>query len=132
MKVEANKQVVVTCQRKVDFDIGKKLEIEMSNGITMDLEEHYAKTVIKMKEPYLVVQKNPKELLIYKELKPKNKKPKPAARVDNIKDYINWSEVSRLLTGNPSTISKNYISQKNALRVEDLLDAVNEWVLKNL
>ncbi len=132
MKIAANKQVVVTCQKKVDFKIGKKLQIDLSNDMSFDLEEQYDKLVIKMKKPYLVVPKNAQELLIYKEVRPETKKTVKTEHVDNIKDYINWSEVSRLLTGNPSTISKTYISKKNALRVQDLLDAVNEWVLKNV
>ncbi len=131
MKIEAKNQVTVQCQTKVDFTLGKKLKVETDNGIGFQIQEKDQNVVIALNKPYYAYVKKNKEIIITNEIKTKEKVFKPIGQVENVKDYLNWSEISRLLAGNPSTITKNQISRKNLAKVQELLDFVNDWVLKN-
>jgi len=43
------------------------------------------------------------------------------------KDLINWAELSRLLAGTRSVITRNRIGKKHEKEVSDLLSLVQQW-----
>lgn len=43
------------------------------------------------------------------------------------KNIINWGELSRILAGHRSSITKNRISKKHKEQIDKLLNVVNEW-----
>lgn len=43
------------------------------------------------------------------------------------KELINWSNLSRYLTGEPYTVKSNRMSQKNAKKVKLLDEKIQEW-----
>lgn len=45
----------------------------------------------------------------------------------DIKKLINWSEVSRLLTGDRTQIRANYSGKKYKAKISHLLKSVEQW-----
>ena len=42
-------------------------------------------------------------------------------------ELINWGELSRLLAGSRSVVTKNRMPQKHEQSVQKLLDAIQKW-----
>jgi len=49
----------------------------------------------------------------------------------NPSKFINWAEVSRLLSGTRSVVTKNRMPEKHKQAVKELLDLVNQWMKQN-
>jgi len=45
----------------------------------------------------------------------------------NTSKLINWAEVSRLLSGNRSVVTKKRMPEKHKQTVKELLDLVSQW-----
>jgi len=126
MKIKANKQVQVTT--KIDFSVGDRVKIE-TKKINLRIKEVGGKIVINFPKPYRVDYNKKKEIIIHPSVirKPRNMGDK---LIPNIENYLNWSEISRLLSGNTSTIRRGYIPKKKQERIDELLKLVNKWVLE--
>jgi len=128
MKVKARKIVPLQVTTKVDFPVGKLLHLE-SGKIKFTVKEKDDKVILNFEKPYKVNRHKLTEMVIEpKTLKSSNSK----KHVKNIRNFINWSEVSRLLVGNASTITKGHTPRKHQQNIDDLLNMVNEWVKKQV
>ena len=132
MKIKARKTVPLEMEAKIDFPVGKKLEIK-SGKMHFDLKENNKSLTIKMDKPYQIFRVNPDELLINdKVIDPEVKKKISKDRKRYLKDFINWSTVSRLLVDNVSTITKAHIPTKHEKNIDELIELIDQWVSKQL
>ena len=46
-------------------------------------------------------------------------------------DLINWAELSRLLSGNRSVVTKNRSPKIHSQAINDLIDAIQQWCEKH-
>ncbi len=130
MKVKARKRIPLQVVTTVDFSVGNLLHIE-TGKINFTLKEKDDKIFITFEKPYVINRPKLKEMVIEPKIKQK-KASQTGKHVKNIRNFINWSEVSRLLVNNASTITKGHTPRRHQENIDELLDAVNEWVQKQL
>ena len=44
---------------------------------------------------------------------------------------INWAELSRMLAGDRSSITKERIPQKHVKKIDELRKSITKWILEN-
>jgi len=131
MKIKASKPVQVTT--KVNFPVGKRLTIQTEKIKLKIKETDDNQLQIDFDKAYKTEKFNRhKSLIIFPEVIRKKNVPLTEGMVPDIKEYINWSAVGRLLVGNASTIRKGYIPKKQQDRINELLKVVNDWVVKQM
>ncbi len=129
MKIKARKIIPLEVKTKVDFPVGNLIHVE-TGKINFTIKEKGETLVLELEKPYVVTRKNSKELVIESKTIKTKKSKKEIERLEKLRKFINWSEVSRLLVGNASTITRGHTPRKHQANIDELLKVVNEWIAK--
>jgi len=127
MKVKARKRIPIEVITTVDFPVGKRIKIE-SDKISFVIKEDGDQIVLELDKSFYVEEIDDKQWIIHSKVIKKPSKNKKF--ISDIRSYINWSKISYLLANNPSTIRKGHTPKKYTKVVDELLQGVNDWVLK--
>ncbi len=129
MKVKARKLIPLEVVTKVDFSVGNLLHVE-TGKINFTIKEKGDTVILDLEKPYVVNRPKPTEIIIEPKTIKIKKSKKDLERLENLRKFINWSEVSRLLVGNASTITRGHTPRKHQANIDELLKVVNEWIAK--